>query len=190
MRRISIPYNFKGRTLKIIIGLGVISLALFTFFLVDIFRARVIDIENANKILAEKSKQENNSFGISKVTFQQGSNDKGLDLRCLSWSSKQLSSGWSDEIDQRKDHDFFIDYYIPSGKKAIICATPALSASLAVHPKKRFLYEVSKISLDDGLYVRIVIGLSESREFCKSVTGKVTCMNSILGQQAIVKYEP
>ncbi|WP_315789105.1 hypothetical protein [Fischerella sp. JS2] len=179
--------NFRGRLLLLntffLIGL----LSGLTFFSVDIFRARVIDIDEANQLLEAKKQKENNSFGVTKVLFSQGSSDKGIDLRCLSWSSKFLYSGWSDNP---KDHDYFIDHYIPAGKKAIICATPALSAALAVHPRKKFLYEVSKIDLDDGLYVRVVVGVSEAREPCKLLTGSVDCMNSILARQAVVKYEP
>ncbi|WP_026733716.1 hypothetical protein [Fischerella sp. PCC 9605] len=187
MKKIIIPDALRSRVLPPTIGLGLTSLLLFTFFLVDIFRARVIDIDYTMKILKEKHQKENKNFGISKVVFQKGFNDKGPDLRCITWSSKLLYSGWNND---KKDRDFFIDYYVPSGKKAIICATPALAASLSAHPKKRFLYEVSKTELDDGLYVRVVVGVSEVRETCKLVTGSVDCANSILGRQAIVKYEP
>jgi hypothetical protein len=179
--------DFRGRLLLLTTFFLIGLFSGVTFFAVDIFRARVIDIDKANQILEVKKQKENNSFGVTKVSFSQGFSDKGVDFRCLSWSSKFLYSGWSNDP---KDHDFFIDHYVPTGKQAIICTTPALSAALAVHPRKRFLYEVSKIDLDDGLYVRVVVGLSEAREPCKLLTGSVDCVNSILARQAVVKYEP
>jgi hypothetical protein len=182
-----LPIYFKGRFLIITTFLLIGSLTLATFFSLDIFRARVIDINKANRLLEAKKQKENNDLGNSKVIVSQGFSDKGIDSRCLTWPSKLTYSGWSDNP---KDHDFFIDHYVPAGKKAIICATPALSAALAIHPRKRFLYEVSKIELDDGLYVRVVVGLSEAREPCKLFTGSVDCVNSILARQAVVKYEP
>ncbi|WP_289793713.1 hypothetical protein [Chlorogloeopsis sp. ULAP01] len=187
MKKIARLHQIQPRVLVTTIGLGVLLLASFTFFLFDILKIRVINVDNARRILAEQKRKENNNFGISKIAFQQGSNNKGLDLRCLNWSSKQLYNGWSNI---GKDHDFFIDYYLPSGKKAIICTTPALATALAANSKTRFLYEVSTTELDDGLYVRIVVGLSEVRETCKLITGSVDCLNSILMRQAIVKYEP
>ncbi|MCX7595592.1 MAG: hypothetical protein N2235_17920 [Fischerella sp.] len=187
MKKIIILDALKSRVLPLTIVFGFTSLLLFTFLLVSIFRARVIGIGYTIKILKEKNVRENNNFGISKVVFQQGFHDKGFDLRCMTWPSKLLYSGWSNN---KKDRDFFIDYYVPPGKKAIICATTALAASLSAHPQKRFLYEVSKTELDDGLYVRVVVGVSEVRAPCKLVTGSVDCANSILGRQAIVKYEP
>jgi hypothetical protein len=185
IKKLSIYLNdsFLITTAFLLIG----SLILTTFFSLDIFRARVIDIDKANRLLEAKKQKENNDLGNSKVIVSQGFSDKGIDSRCLTWPSKLTYSGWSDNP---KDHDFFIDHYVPAGKKAIICATPALSAALAIHPRKRFLYEVSKIELDDGLYVRVVVGLSEAREPCKLFTGSVDCVNSILARQAVVKYEP
>ncbi|MBF2009079.1 MAG: hypothetical protein IGS49_27450 [Chlorogloeopsis fritschii C42_A2020_084] len=187
MKKIIIPHQIKPRFLATAIGLGALFIILLSLFIFDILRVRVINVDNTRRILAEQKQKENNYFGISKVAFQQGSNNKGLDLRCLTWSSKQLYNGWSDVS---KDHDFFIDYYLPSGKKAIICTTPILAGALAANSQKRFLYEVSTTDLDDGLYVRIVIGLSEVRETCKLMIGSVDCMNSLLMRQAIVKYEP
>ncbi len=187
MKRKYLPIYFQSSLLILTIFLLGFSLILTSFFSLDILRARVIDIDKANQLLEAKKQKENNYLGTTKVLISQGFSDKGIDPRCLTWSSKLSYSGWSDDP---KDHDFFIDHYIPPGKKAIICATPALSAALAIHPRKRFLYEVSKIDLDEGLYVRVVVGLSEVREPCQLFTGSVDCMNSILARQAVVKYEP
>lgn len=186
MKTKKILVYFQGRLLILTTFFLIGLISGITFFSAGIFRARVIDIDKANQLLEAKKQKENNSFGVTKVLFSQGFSDKGIDLRCLSWSSKILNSGWSNNP---KDHDFFIDHYVPAGKQAIICATPALSAALAVHPRKKFLYEVSKIDLDDGLYVRVVVGVSEAREPCKLFTGSVDCVNSILARQAVVKYE-
>lgn len=187
MKKIIIPYKLKGRVLTITIGLSLISLALFSYFLIDIVRARAINIDNIQKRFAEQNKKPKTNFlPYSKLVFQQGSNDKGIDFRCLSWSSKPLYSGWTED----SDPDFFIEYYIPPGKKAIICATPALATALAALDDKNFLYEVYKYDVDEGLHIRIIIGMTEIKDACESLTGNIDCGNLILEQQAIVRYEP
>ncbi|MBW4512285.1 MAG: hypothetical protein KME64_38200 [Scytonematopsis contorta HA4267-MV1] len=188
MKKNIFSYKSKSWIFIITTFLGVTSLFLYIFFYVDIFKARDINIDKALKQLAEQRKeQDNNPSGISKVVFEKGSSNKGLDFRCLSWSSKQIYSDWTQKSD---DHDFYIDFYVPAGKKAIFCATPAFATSLALHPNKRFLYEVSQNELDDGLNVRIIIGLSDLRNSCKALTGNPDCLDSSLVRQAIVRYEP
>ncbi|MBD2778143.1 hypothetical protein [Iningainema tapete] len=184
MKQLILLDKFKKRVLAITIGLGIPLLA--TSFLVDIVRARIINIDNITRELEEQKEAhiDNPNF-ISKVVVQRGFDyDKGLDDKCISWSTNQVGSGWSQDSE---DHDFFMDYYIPPNKKAIICTTPVLATALTANFDKPFLYEVSPT--DYGFRVRVVIGLSEVRYLC-NLLGNVNCANSILSKQVIVRYEP
>ena len=182
MKKMFISKKIKKRWL--IIMLTAICLGLFTCFLADIVRARIINVDNLLKELEEK--QIENPRLTQKIAVEEGFEDeKGLDFKCISWSTYPVGSGWTDKIG---DRDFFIDFYIPPDKKAIICTTPALAAALTAETRKPFLYEV--YSTDYGLHVRITIGLSEVGDACKSLTGNVNCANSILSRQVIVRYEP
>jgi hypothetical protein len=187
MRKNIIPRKNQMRVIQITILFGFISIGLFSFFLVDFVRARVIDTDNIVKKLEEQSeKQAFNPRAVSKVVVQRGLNyEKGLDVKCISWSTTPVSHGWTKDA---KDRDFFIDYYVPPHKKAIICTTPAVATALTAETDKPFIYEV--YPTDYGLRVRIIIGVSEVRMLCKSLTGNVNCANYILSKQAIVRHEP
>ncbi|MFH7027589.1 MAG: hypothetical protein ACHBN1_19865 [Heteroscytonema crispum UTEX LB 1556] len=187
MRKNIILCKNQIRIFQIIILFGFISLGLFTFFLVDFVKARVIDTDNIVKKLSEQSeKQAFNPRAISKVVVQRGLNyEKGLDVKCISWSTTPVSSGWTKDPE---DPDFFIEYYVPPNKKAIICTTPALATALTADADKPFTYEV--YPTDYGLRVRIIVGISEVRMPCKSFTGNVNCVNYMLSKQAIVRHEP
>lgn len=177
MKKGMITPKLKSQWIKLTIISAAISLALFNYLLTDIIRARIININN----VVEQLKQKQN-----KVVVQRGFEyEKGLDFKCMSWLTNPVGSGWTNQID---DSDFYLDFYVPPGKKAIICTTPILATAITAATDKPFLYEV--YPTDYGLRVRIIIGLSEVREPCKSLTGNVNCVNSILSQQVIVRYEP
>jgi len=183
MKKIGMPGQIKGHVL-IIISSSVILLALFTSFLANIVRARIIDIDHVFRQLeVQRAAQADHPLAIPKVVEQRRLNNR-LDFRCISWSTNQASSGWEPEDDH---YVFFIDYYVPPDKKAIICTTPALATALTA-VKKPLLYEI--YPTDYGLHIRIIIGVSEAVEFCKNLTGNVNCVNSILLPQASVRYEP
>jgi len=186
MKEIFISDKIKRRGLTII-TLTAIFLGLFTCLLADIVRARIINVDKLLKQLEEqREKQVDNPRLIQKIAVQRGFEyEKGLDFKCFSWTTYPVSSGWTDQIG---DRDFFLDFYIPPDKKAIICTTPVLAAALTAETDKPFLYEV--YPTDYGLRIRITIGLSEVADACKSLTGNVNCANSILSRQAIVRYEP
>ncbi len=164
--------------------LGAISLLLYTCLATSMFRARVINVDNLiQKFAAQNQAQSRTS---RKIVVQRGFNyEKGLDPRCLTWSSEQVGSGWTQDS---QDHDFYIDYYVPPNSQAIICTTPALAGALKADTDKPFLYEV--YPTDYGLMVRIIVGISEVREPCQKIAGNVNCLNSWLEKQAIVHYEP
>lgn len=185
MKKIIILDKFKRRVLAITIGLGVPLLA--TSFLADIFRVRIIDIGNVTRELeAQRQAHQYNPDFIAKFVEQDEFDyEKGFDYKCISWSTNPVGSGWSKDSE---DHDFFVDYYIPPDKNAIICTTPALATALTANFDKPFLYEV--YPTDYGLRVRVIIGVSEVRDICKSLTGNVNCANSILLKQVTVRYEP
>lgn len=168
----------------LIITFTAIFLGLSTCLFADIVRARIINVDYLLKKLEEK--QIDNPRSTGKIAVQRGFEyEKGLDFKCLSWSTYPVGSGWTNEIG---DRDFILDFYIPPDKKAIICTTPALAAALTAETDKPFLYEV--YPTDYGLHVRITIGLSEVGDACKSLTGNVNCADSILSRQVIVRYEP
>jgi hypothetical protein len=187
MRKSILPRKNQIRVFQITILFGFISLGLLPFFLVDFVRARVIDTDNLVKKLEEQSeKKALNPRATSKVVVQRGFNyEKGLDMKCLSWSTTPVSHGWTKDTE---DPDFFIDYYVPPNKKAIICTTPAVATALTADAHKPFTYEV--YPTDYGLRVRIIVGISEVRMPCKYFTGNVNCANYILSKQAIVRHEP
>jgi hypothetical protein len=187
MKKRLLPYKMKGRVIKIALCFGVISLALFICLLTDIVKARVIDMDYVVKELAkQKQKQTYNPRAIPKVVIQRGSNNnKGFDLRCISWPTNRVNSGWTQDF---KDSDFVIDYYVPPDKNAIICTTPLLAIALTARRDKPFVYEV--YPTDYGWRIRIIIGSTEVKEACQSFMGNANCENSILMQQASVRYEP
>jgi hypothetical protein len=107
------------------------------------------------------------------------------DLRCLSWITTPTNHGWTQD---KNDRDFFIDYYVPPDKKAIICTTPSLAAALIAKRDRPFLYEV--YPTEYGFRIRIIEGLSEVRKPCQMLTGDKNCANALLLRQAIVRFEP
>jgi hypothetical protein len=167
--------------------LGATLLLLYTCLAVSMFRARIINVDNLiQNFVAQSPTQLLQSRASRKIVVQRGFNyDKGLDKRCLTWSSEQVGSGWTQDS---QDRDFYIDYYVPPNSKAIICTTPALAGALKADSDKPFLYEV--YPTDYGLMIRIIVGISEVREPCQKITGNVNCLNSWLEKQAIVHYQP
>lgn len=167
--------------------MGAISLALFTGFLTKVFRVKDVEIDYVLKQLEVQSKREpENPHATSKVVIQRRlHSDIRPDFRCLSWATTHVGSGWTKDP---KDTDFFMDYYIPPDKKAIICTTPVLASAQIADRDKPFLYEV--YPTEYGFRIRIIIGLTEVREPCKNLTGNVNCADYILSRQAIVRYEP
>ncbi|MBW4634573.1 MAG: hypothetical protein KME30_22485 [Iphinoe sp. HA4291-MV1] len=187
MRKVTIPFKMKGRILTITILFGMISLFLTCFF-TKIIRVKFVEIDFALKYLEAQSKtQVENPHAIPKVDIQRRiGSDIRPDFRCLFWATTEVGRGWTRDS---QDRDFFIDYYIPPDKKAMICTTPVLAAALfAKRHQKPLLYKV--YPTEYGFRVRIVEGLSEVREPCKNWTGNVDCVDSILSRQGIVKYEP
>ena len=162
-----------------------ISLLIYTYLSSSIFRARIINVDNLiNQFEAQSQKPFQSR--ASKIVIQRGDDsDKGLDTRCLTWSSEMVASGWTQDS---QDRDFYIDYYVPPNSKAIICTTPALASAITASLDKPFVYEVYPTQY--GLMIRIIIGISEVREGCQKIAGNVNCLNSLLQQQAIVHYQP
>ncbi|MEA5571000.1 hypothetical protein [Calothrix sp. UHCC 0171] len=172
------------------IFLGGAFLILYLCLSTSLLRARVIHVDDLIKRFSEQEAQNQletfKNTPLQKITIQRGFNsDKGIDTRCSSWSVEAVGSGWTPDS---QDHDFYVDYYVPPNTKAIICTTPALAGALTAHSDKPFLYEVYPTQY--GLMIRIVIGISEVRDTCEKLTGNVNCANSLLKQQAIVRYEP
>jgi len=186
MKKTILLSKIKDRVLTITILLGVISL-FFTCFLAKIVRVKFVEIDFVLKRLeAQREAQANNPHAIPRVDVQRRlGSDIRPDFRCLFWATTEVGSGWTNDSE---DRDFFIDYYIPPDKKAMICTTPALAAALIAKRDKPFLYEVSPTEY--GFRIRIVQGLSEVREPCKNWTGNVDCVDSLLSRQAIIRYEP
>jgi hypothetical protein len=167
-------------------GVGFSLLALYLFFGVTFVRARIIDINFINQRL-EKQKNQNpdQANGIKKVVIQRGyESDKGLDFGCLSWEKQPIINGWTRDS---KDRDFFLDYYVPANKKAIICTTPAIATAITAASGKPFLYEVYPV--ESGFRVRVIIGLTEVRDPCQQLTGNTDCVNYLLEQQISVRYQ-
>ncbi|NJM72941.1 MAG: hypothetical protein HC862_23915 [Scytonema sp. RU_4_4] len=187
MKRAMIPYKMKARLLIITILFGIISLFLSSFF-AKIVRVKFVDIDFVLKRLEIQSKaQVENPHAIPKVDIQRRlGSDIRPDPRCLFWATTEVGRGWTNDSE---DRDFFIDYYIPPDKQAMICTTPVLAAALlAKRHNKPLLYKV--YPTEYGFRVRIVEGFSKVRKPCKDWTGNVDCANSILSRQGIVKYEP
>ncbi|ARV61001.1 hypothetical protein BZZ01_22380 [Nostocales cyanobacterium HT-58-2] len=186
MKKAIIPYKLKGRILTITILLGVISLFLMSFF-TKIVRVKFVEIDFVlKKLEAQSEAQTDNPYAVPIVDVQRRiGSDIRPDPRCLFWSTTVVGKGWTNDSE---DRDFFIDYYIPPDKKAMICTTPVLAAALIAKRDKPLLYKV--YPTEYGFRVRIVEGLSEVREPCKNWTGNADCANSILSHQGIVRYEP
>lgn len=186
MRKTILSYKIKDRVLTITILFGILSLFL-TCFLVKIVRVKFVDIDFVLKRLEIQSEvQVNNPHPIPRVDVQRRlGSDIRPDFRCLFWAKTEVDSGWTYDSE---DRDFFIDYYIPPDKKAIICMTPALAAALIVKGDKPLLYEV--YHTEYGFRIRIIQGLTEVREPCKNLTGNVNCVDFLLLGQSIVRYEP
>ncbi|AKG22997.1 hypothetical protein [Calothrix sp. 336/3] len=168
-------------------GFGAIALISYISFFTYFLRVRNIDITDINEKLAaqEAAKIENPQLQSQLVVDEGKWNDKGLDSRCLSWSTKPISSGWTK---YPKDDDFFIDYYIPPNKKALICATPAYTVGLVRKVRRPLIYQV--YPTEYGLRIRVIIGVSLSRKTCQKIAGNPNCADSLLSQQVVVKYEP
>ncbi|BAZ20127.1 hypothetical protein NIES4073_10030 [Kalymmatonema gypsitolerans NIES-4073] len=186
MKKTIIPYKIKGSIVTITILFGVISLFL-TCFLAKIVRVKFVEIDFVLKRLeAQSEAQANNPHAIPKVDVQRRlGSDIRPDFRCLFWATTEVGRGWTNDS---ADRDFFVDYYIPPDKKAMICTTPALAAALIAKRTKPLLYKV--YPTEYGFRVRIVEGLSKVRKPCKDWTGNADCANSILSRQAIIRYEP
>jgi hypothetical protein len=167
-------------------GVGFSLLTLYLFFGVAFVRARIIDINEINQRL-EKQKSQNldQPNRPQKVVIQRGyESDKGFDLSCLSWEKQSIINGWTRDSN---DRDFFLDYYVPANKKAIICTTPAIATAITAASGKPFLYEVYPV--ESGWRVRVIIGLTEVRDPCQQLTGNTDCVNSLLEQQVTVRYQ-
>ncbi len=166
-----------------IILLGIIISALAASVIVKIVRLRIINIYPIeSKLIEGRILNETTPIFNEKVVIQK---DKGLDQRCISGAVERLNSGWMDN--PYPDQDFFVNYYVPPGKKALICLTPALAAALSVS-HKRLSYMVFRS--EHGLRVKIILGVSAVDDLCKSLTGNINCANSLLLQQAVVSYKP
>ncbi|WP_243146897.1 hypothetical protein [Scytonema sp. UIC 10036] len=153
----------------------------------DIIKARIIDNNKLVKAFEAQREQElyNPNF-VPKVVIQRGYEyEKGFDWKCLTWSTNKVLSGWTRD---KRDSDFFIDYYVPPNKDAIICVSPALAAVITAAKGKPFIYEA--YPTEYGLRIRIIIGASEAREMCQRLTGDANCANFFLSQEATVRYEP
>ncbi|GAB1538626.1 hypothetical protein NUACC21_12880 [Scytonema sp. NUACC21] len=173
--------------LAITITLGMSCLALYTIFLTDIVRARIIDSNYlAKQFEAQREKELYNPNFVPKVVIQRGREyEKGLDFKCITGATYKVGSGWTKDS---KDSDFFIDYYVPPNKNAIICVSPAFAAAITAKTSKPFVYEAYPTNY--GLRIRIIIGVSEVRGICQSLTGDVNCANFVLSQEAVVRYVP
>ena len=168
----------------------IVYMCLFT----SIIRARVIKVDSLVKQFEaqfqndplEALQQRSTQKVALKIVIQEGFNyDKGLDTSCLTWASEPVASGWTQDSN---DPDFFVDYYVPASSNAIICTTPIFAGALTADADKPFSYEVYRTEY--GLRVRVIIGVSEIRELCQTLTLNGNCLNSFLKQQAIVHYKP
>ncbi len=177
----------KGYLLAIIIALGISCLGLYIIFFVALVRGRIIDTNNLVKAFeAQREQKLYEPNFLPKVVIQRGrESEKGFDLKCLTWSMDRVVSGWTRD---KRDSDFFIDYYVPPNKDAIICVSPAFATAITAATRKPFVYEA--YPTDYGLRIRIIIGASEVRGMCQSLTGDANCANFFLSQEAIVRYEP
>ncbi|BAY43039.1 hypothetical protein SAMD00079811_06170 [Scytonema sp. HK-05] len=186
MKKTIIPYKIKGSVVTITILFGILSLFLTCLF-AKIVRVKFVEIDFVLEKLEIQSKaQANNPRAIPRVDVQRRlGSDIRPDLRCLFWATTVVGRGWTNDS---ADRDFFIDYYIPPDKKAMICTTPALAAALIAKRTKPLLYKV--YPTEYGFRVRIVEGLSKVRKPCKNWTGNVDCADSLLSRQAIIRYEP
>jgi hypothetical protein len=187
MKKFNVLNKIPGRILARIIYSGVILSVLFTSLFTALVRARTIDLEQVNKHLAAQSlEQIYNPQNMPQFAEQRPLQyEMGLDSRCMSWSTNPVGNGWTPENNY---YVFFIDYYVPPDKKAIICTTPALATTLRYVVKKPLLYKI--VPTEYGLHVRVIIGVSEAVKPCKKLTGNANCVNSILSQQATIRYEP
>lgn len=169
-------------------------LLVYTCLFTSIVRARVVKVDSLVKQFEAqfqndplKALQQRSTQKVAlKIVIQEGFNyDKGLDASCLTWTSEPVASGWTQDS---KDPDFFVDYYVPASSNAIICTTPIFAGALTADTDKPFSYEVYRTEY--GLRVRVIIGVSEIRELCQTLTLNGNCLNSFLQQQAIVHYKP
>lgn len=175
--------KFRGRLQLLLLVISL--LALLASLSASIIKVTVIHTEQLK--LPEISEVNNSSVSENEVVQTGASGgSKRPDRRCLFWSTKRLNSGWFDN--PYPEQDFFIDYYVPAGKKALICTTPALTVGVSRFTKKRLIDQV--FSSRNGWRVRVILGLSEVREPCKTLTGNVNCVNSLLLRQAVVRYSP
>ncbi|MGH8002658.1 MAG: hypothetical protein ACREPR_25305, partial [Brasilonema sp.] len=128
MKRAMIPYKMKAHILIITILIGIISLLMTSFF-AKIVRVKFVEIDFVLKRLEIESKaQAENPHAIPKVDVQRRlGSDIRPDPRCLFWATTEVGRGWTNDSE---DSDFFIDYYIPPDKPAMICTTPVLAAAL------------------------------------------------------------
>ncbi|GAA6618853.1 hypothetical protein [Scytonema sp. NUACC26] len=176
-----------GYLLAIIIALGISLLSLYIIFITSIIRARIIDSNSLIKAFeAQRAQKLYEPNFVPQVVIQRGHEyEKGFDLKCLTWTTEKVLSGWTRD---KRDSDFFIDYYVPPNKDAIICVSPALAAAITAATRKPFVYEA--YPTDYGLRIRIIIGSSEVRDICQRLTGDANCANFFLSQEATVRYEP
>lgn len=115
MRKRNLRRKRQGYLLAIIIALGISGLSLYIIFITDIIRARIIDSNNLEKAFEiQREKQLYDPNFVPKVVIQRGrESEKGFDLKCLTWSTNKVVSGWTRD---KRDSDFFIDYYVPPKK--------------------------------------------------------------------------
>ncbi|AFZ03847.1 hypothetical protein [Calothrix sp. PCC 6303] len=184
--KISSKRKFLKPAILFATGVGFSLLALYFFFGVTLVRARIIDINEINQRLENQKRQNPDQPNrVQKVVIQRGyDHDKGLDLSCLLWEKQSIINAWTRNS---KDRDFFLDYYVPANKKAIICTTPAIATAITAASGKPFLYEVYPV--ESGWRVRVIIGLTEVRDPCQLITGNTDCANSFLEQQITVRYQ-
>jgi hypothetical protein len=186
--KINIESIVLKRLLIFATGGGVFFIILYICLFANIIRARVIKVDSLLKQFELKYQNDPLKFlqqrSSQKVVIQEGFNyDKGFDRHCSTWAEEILNLGWTRDS---KDPDFFVDYYVPSNAKAIICTTPTFAGALTADADKPFSYEV--YPTEQGLKVRVIIGASHIREFCQKLTDNGNCLNSFLQQQAIVRY--
>jgi hypothetical protein len=187
MKKRKHPLGIKGQKFTIAVGAGILFLTLVTSFVARIIRVKDIEIDFVlQRLEAQTKKPDYDPLAPRRVVIQRRLNRQiRPDLRCLSWVTTPVNHGWTQD---QQDKDFFIDYYLPPDKKAIICTTPVLSAALIANRTKPFLYEV--YPTEHGFRIRIIEGLSEVREPCQYLTGDRNCANALLLRQAIVRFEP
>lgn len=168
---------------------GGFLLVVYTCLFTSIIRARVVKVDSLVKQFEAQFQNDPikalQQRSTQKIVIQGDNSDKGLDASCLTWASEPVASGWTQDS---KDSDFFVDYYVPANTKAIICTTPIFAGALTADADKPFSYEVYRTEY--GLRVRVIIGVSETRELCKILALNANCLNSFLKQQAIVHYKP